>query len=407
MNLTFPVWAKNQYNGVQSNHSTDSWHLWLARERTQGRKMMVRGTAHRFGKRAAEVTLGLQPRQASMLTPVAFHLQWPQPPSRCLNCYYRVQNLSAINVISFPTCTKRILIQNCEGTSHMADVSACMPRHWGYSWKNLVSFHKNQTVMHCYIRHHFSCYGTKPGHQTSLCSKTTIISHVSGKEVIWRWGKKQSKMIHTYQNLFCRDIAVMQQSKTSLYKVPGFPSWRNPVPKRGEQCLLTLLYSFSQGRKIVRRVQFWWKPMLQERWECTKGSLLGQQSVVGRAVIGVPAGLAVKHNHYVAEGDFTSPWTAQLSSPPGPPASSGGAGWSTALNHCRGKAALKVTGPGGRMRRGIGFITIQYFSPLKIKCHFRENKRGLTGGSQPMHSQFNLQGWVDKRFKYSNWVVVV
>ena len=164
-----------------------------------------------------------------------------------------------------------------------------------------------------------------------------------------------------------------------------------------------MLFAFSWGRQIVKRVWFWWKLRLQEQWEGTKGSLLGQQSVMGRPVTRVSKGLAMKRHRYIAEGDLTSPWAAQLRSLCRTTHQQRGAGWPDALNHWQRQSGTQDRSDWREPR----FITIQYFSLLKIKWHVRENKRGLTGGGEPMHSQFSLQGWVDEWFKYSNSVFVV
>lgn len=58
-------------------------------------------------------------------------------------CYW-VQNLNAISVISSPA-----LIQNGEATSHMTNVTACMPRLWRCPWKDPCLFSWQQAVMHC------------------------------------------------------------------------------------------------------------------------------------------------------------------------------------------------------------------------------------------------------------------
>lgn len=117
-----------------------------------------------------------------------------------------------------------------------------------------------------------------------------------------------------------------------------------------------------------------------------KGFIVGLAICHGRTVTGVSKGLPMKR-HCWAEGDFGSPWAAQL---PSPGQTTRQQHWGRLTQRPKSQAeAEKHTG------RKIRFITIQCFSLLKIKWHVWENKRMLMGGAEPMHSQFSLQGWSD------------
>jgi len=52
----------------------------------------------------------------------------------------------------------------------------------------------------------------------------------------------------------------------------------------------------------------------RKKWEGPEGSLLGQQFIMQRAVIGVPEGPAMQSQSFVTEGDVGSPWAAYLGS---------------------------------------------------------------------------------------------
>lgn len=181
--------------------------------------------------------------------------------------------------------------------------------------------------MHCHIRCYFKywCSGTKPGHQTGLSFKAIIFLHVF---------RKVFACLHIPKQLY-RYTAVMplyKKKKKSLYKVPGFPGWRNPVAKKDEWCLLILLFTFSGGWKLWEGCKFggsWGfrSDGRAQKVHCWAGNLswegLSQES---------PRGWQW---NAIAEQRETLPHLGLPSSPPQarPPASSAGAGWPSALNH--------------------------------------------------------------------------
>ena len=153
----------------------------------------------------AEASLLPHARSCGVLPPMT-----AEPPQDAQSWYYWVQNLNAINVISWPTCSKIVLIQNGERTSHVASVAARMPRLWKCPWENLLLVKTssdallNKTSFQLLMFWH----QTRTSNRFLFYSNNYFTCLWKGNHVRMRKKARQDDL--AIPKLLCRDIAVMQ-----------------------------------------------------------------------------------------------------------------------------------------------------------------------------------------------------
>lgn len=127
-----------------------------------------------------------------------------------------------------------------------------------------------------------------------------------------------------FWNIPLFSISLKRKSNDTEKKKKGKARWFLHSKTSSQACtvltvrrwalLAHFAFSSSWWRKVLLRLQFWKNLRFKKKWEGPEGSLLGQQLIMQRAVIGASEGPTMQSQSFVMEGDVGSPWAAYLGS---------------------------------------------------------------------------------------------